>query len=218
MKTDVTYIGNPMPAHGSETASVYLMNEAPGPSEQRHGVPLYGMQGANLFHALRRASIPWAIKHQAFAWPQNDSQTDGERRARKEAFLVDRARHITCSNSYPRLPVPADGSADFCPPDRGDVLSRANLERIRGEIQASHRILLICGDSAYWACIGAARPPNMSEISEFSENRLVDLNGRLTAKFHHAWYMGHTRRWSLNARRLSAAWQQIGIQARWCNP
>ncbi len=53
-----------------EDALVSLMNEAPGPSEATSGVPSFRQQGANIFHALRRAGISWAVAHQTFVWPK----------------------------------------------------------------------------------------------------------------------------------------------------
>lgn len=216
MKSSVIYQGDPIKAHGSEAATVYLMNEAPGPCEMKHGVPCYGLQGANLFHALRLAEIPWAVQHAKFSWPQNDSAKGHERQERKRAFLMERARRITCSNAYCLLPVPANGSKSFCPPDRADVLSDDNLLRVRREVHANHRILLICGESAYLACTGRSRLLSVVERTEICPDTLAAVNDRLGGRsFSHGWYMGHTRRWLMNGENLRLTLARIGREAGW---
>lgn len=178
-------------------ASVFLMNEAPGPSEAALGVPLFGQQGANIFHALRAARISWAVDHPRFVWPKNGAPHASKRHREKAAFLITRAHHITCTNAYPYWPRPTADSTGFCAPADDDVLSLDNLARIKNEVGLSHRVILICGRSAYLACLGQdLTHPASRERTELTAAELRVLNGRLSSHFERGWYMGHTRRWS----------------------
>ncbi len=116
-------------------ASVFLMNEAPGPDEAASGVPSFGRQGANIFHTLRYAGISWAVTHQNFVWPiKNGDPQQSERHRHKAEFLATRARYITCTNAFPRWPKPSINSEKFCQPLEGDVIAPD------GNFQASCRL------------------------------------------------------------------------------
>jgi hypothetical protein len=138
----VSYDHRLVPAHGKDSlAAVFLMNEAPGSDEASSGIPLFGQQGANLFHALRNAGIIWAANHQIFTWPKNGTGSQDTRHSQKREFLVTRAKYITCTNAYPYWPTPKDNSANFCPPLENDVRSDVNIDRIRGEISSTHSVM-----------------------------------------------------------------------------
>jgi len=187
-----------VPAHDCKIgASVFLMNEAPGPSEAASGIPSFGLQGANIFHALRKAGISWAVAHDRFVWPINLATHESVRHGQKAVFLNNRAHHITCTNAFPRWPKPSDNSKTFCPPCEDDVVSLENIIRIRSEVQSTHRVILICGTYAYLACIGRKLLlPATRETTDLSATEIQDLNERLHSRFERGWYMGHTRRWS----------------------
>ena len=210
--------------HGDTSGpSVFLMNEAPGPSEAASGVPLYGQQGANIFHTFRDTGILWALDHPEFVWPTKDLPPTSKRhrdqaaflkRCRyKAAFLVTRAHHVTCTNAYPYWPRPADGSKNFCAPADNDVLSPDNVARIRKEVASSHRIILICGRSAYLACLGKDLPhPASRERTELTAAELRELNNRMSSHFENGWYMGHTGRWNFELK-LSETIQTLRLIA-----
>jgi hypothetical protein len=121
-----------VPVHDDKIgASVFLMNEAPGPSEAISGMPSFGQQGANIFHALRNAGILWAVAHKKFVWPKNVPAQQSERHRQKADFLTSRARYITCTNAFPRWPKPSINSEKFCPPLEADVVAPENIARIR---------------------------------------------------------------------------------------
>lgn len=195
---NATYDERFVPAHGEPTGPrVLLVNEAPGPIEAAAGIPLFGQQGANLFHALRAAGIRWAYSHPKFVWPCSGALLDSENSVRKAAFLKDRARNMTCTNAFPRWPKPNADSSGFCAPLDVDVLGGSNLERLRSEIAQTHKAVMVCGRSAFLACVGAQllNPANR-ECSALLPKELSALNERLGARFENGWYMGHTRRWS----------------------
>ena len=118
-----TYDSRFVLAHDEPGASVLLMNEAPGPSEAVSGIPSFGQQGANIFHAFRKAGVRWAVDHQRFVWPTNGAIQQSERHRKKAAFLHSRAQHVTCTNAFPRWPKPSLDSNGFCPPSETDVIS-----------------------------------------------------------------------------------------------
>ena len=205
-------------AHGEASAVVFLMNEAPGPREAEAGIPSFGQQGANIYHALRRAGVRWATSAPSFSWPQKPSQEQSElnRQRMKTEFLIERARHMTCTNSYPCWPKSGPDATDFQDPATADVLFDNNTRRIASEIQISHKILLICGEFAYLACTGAALSnPSNRELTQLSDSELVSVNTRLGSTFKEGWYMGHTRRWSLQSQRTTTVLRSVAVQAGW---
>jgi len=146
----VLYDSRFVPAHGRDFhAQVLLMNEAPGPDEAVSGVPLYGQQGANLFHALRAAGIVWAANFGKFIWPRNDRNLHGVRQRKKRSFLATRAQYITCTNAFPYWPKPSDNIDSFCPPLKEDVCGIENIERIKGEILGFVR--KVCSQATVYA-------------------------------------------------------------------
>lgn len=212
-----TYDFRTVPAHnGNPGASVFLMNEAPGPSEAVTGIPSFGQQGANIFHALRKAGISWAAAHKKFCWPKDGPLDKSKRHQQKAAFLASRAEHITCSNSFPRWPKPANKPNGFCPPLEKDVASTSNINRIIGEILPTHRVILVCGAMAYYACLGKnLHSPATREGSALSVEELQMLNARLHSNFEYGWYMGHTRRWTLKAGQTQPALKLIAKHVGW---
>lgn len=201
---------------------MFLMNEAPGPSEALAGIPSFGQQGANIFHALRKARISWVTQYEKIVWPRiyHDiiSSRDQNRYCVKSKFLVTRAQYITCSNAYPYWPKTSANSSDFVNPDCKDVLSEENLNRIKTEIHPNHRVLLLCGEVAYQACYGSGlATPHIAtrEGTPLTEEDIYKINGRLGSCFAHGWYLGHTRRWSLNPPRTSSSLQAVALQVDW---
>lgn len=213
----VLYDSRFVPAHGRDFhAQVLLMNEAPGPDEAVSGVPLYGQQGANLFHALRAAGIVWAENFGKFIWPKNDRNLHDVRQRKKRSFLATRAQYITCTNAFPYWPKPSDNIDSFCPPLKKDVCGIENIERIKGEILASHSVLVICGRYAYIACTGEELcHPSKREYTELTSEELKTTNTRLNSNFKKGWYMGHTRRWSLNKHRSSPPLRELARTLDW---
>ena len=213
----ITYDCRFVSVHDNDSiAQVLLMNEAPGPDEAASGIPLYGQQGANLFHALRAAGIEWAVNHEKFVWPKNDSVQSDVRQSKKKSFLATRAKHITCTNSYPYWPKPNDEPNSFCPPDKEKVLEQTNIRRLKNEIAPTHTVLLICGRYAYIACTGnELHQPENREFTELTEVEIESVNSRLNAKFKIGWYMGHTRRWSLNQHSATSILRKISEYLNW---
>jgi hypothetical protein len=213
----ISYDSRFVPAHDKEfSAPVLLINEAPGPDEAASCIPLFGQQGANLFHAFRNAGILWALTHKKFRWPKNGEDRQNERHRQKKEFLITRAKHITCTNAYPYWPKPNDNSAQFCPPLESDVLSIKNIERIRDEICPNHEVILICGQYAYLACTGnELTHPSKRESSELTQIEIQRTNSRLKSNFKKGWYMGHTRRWSMNQRNISCALNCLAKYLNW---
>lgn len=202
--------------HGDRSlAKLFLMNEAPGPSEAQAGIPSFGRQGCNIFHSFRAAGISWAVAHQKFKWPTSDSKQH-DRNEKKSEFLTDRSNHITCTNSYPFWPRPNLESNGFCAPLDDDVKSKENIERIRAEISPAHSAIFICGTSAYLACIGEQIcNPKSRECTELNEAEMLKLNSRLAAKFEIGWYMGHTRRWLMRKNKTVFALRQMASFMGW---
>lgn len=213
----VTYDSRFVPAHDKNIqGQVLLINEAPGPDEAVSGIPLYGQQGANLFHALRDAGIAWAVNHERFTWPKNNSVRQDVRQKQKKSFLATRAEYITCTNAYPYWPKPNDNNNNFCPPRKEDVCGEENIERIRKEILPSHSVLLICGGYAYIACTGAELcHPQKREFTELTEEEINKTNTRLNSRFKKGWYMGHTRRWSMNKQKSSCTLRALAKSLDW---
>ncbi|MBP6366088.1 MAG: hypothetical protein KA343_01970 [Nitrosomonas sp.] len=209
------YHSREVAAHGTARATVFLMNEAPGPSEAASGIPSFGQQGGNIYHALRKANINWAIAAPSFVWPRSEGKT--ERHHLKEEFLRLRANHMTCSNAYSRWPRSNSTAKDFLPPRAHDVLSSENIVRIQQEIRtADHGILLVCGRFAYLACTGKEIfHPSLMESEPLSLVELQSINKRLQSVFQEAWYMGHTRRWLTHAEKTVVALHTISKSAAW---
>ena len=192
------------------------MNEAPGPDEAASRIPLYGQQGANLFHALRTAGIAWAANYEEFIWPRSDSVCHSVRQSQKKSFLAMRAKYITCTNAYPYWPKPKDHADQFCPPRTRDVCASKNVNRISKEILPTHSVLLICGKYAYLACTGDdLSHPAEREFKELMNEEIEMANTRLSAHFEKGWYMGHTRRWSLSGHRCSKSLRELAEYLNW---
>lgn len=69
---------------------------------------------------------------------------------------------------------------------------------------------------AWLACFGTILVnPASHEGRQLSSEELDVINHRLLSSFTSGWYMGHTRRWSLDAQKISAALNQIAINAGW---
>lgn len=209
-------------AHGSAESEVFLVNEAPGPIEAHFGIPCVGRQGANLYWALRKAEIPWALERTVFSWPikvpecykfPNKVQRQFELR---NEFLQIREKHITCSNAYPRWPRTDEITCDWQDPAQTDVLSESNVIRLKNEIGRRLKIILVCGEYAWMACHATNLPePSKREGSSLSSEELACMNQRLSSSFVAGWYMGHTRRWSLNTARTSAILKNVARVAGW---
>lgn len=219
-KRQIIYDPRQVPAHGGKTATVFLVNEAPGPDEADTGIPLYGQQGANLYHALRRSGIEWAMAQGQFAWPV--AAQDTVRLGLKRQFLACRKAHITCTNAYDRWPRQDGGKARFCTPGHAELLSPANLERLRQEANDAHQVILICGKAAYLACTGQEmQDASTHERQPVGDGVLHNINSRLNANFKAGWYMGHTRRWlmspesSFKALRACAAVVGWALNSDW---
>jgi hypothetical protein len=192
------------------------MNEAPGPDEAASGIPLYGQQGANLFHALRSAGIAWAADYGKLTWPTNDRTLNDERHRQKKSFLATRAKYITCTNAFPYWPKSKNSTNNFCPPRKKDVCGSENIERIKGEILTTHSTLLICGCYAYIACTGEELcHPAKREYAELTEKEVKDTNMRLNSHFKQGWYMGHTRRWSINKQKSAHSLRVLAKSLNW---
>lgn len=213
----IVYDTRRVPAHNAKIpASVYLMNEAPGPDEALAGIPSFGQQGANIFHSLRMAGISWATWFPKIVWPKNGSPEKSARHQEKEDFLLARARHITCTNAFPHWPKPHVDSKTFCPPLEADVLSSENIERIKCELQSTSKAILICGTFAYMACTGIKlSSPSTREGTELSHDEISTINHRLSAKFEKGWYMGHTRRWSISKVKTLTALKELAHFSKW---
>lgn len=193
----VEYDDRVVPSHGDAIGPVALLvNEAPGPSEASSGIPSFGQQGANIFHSFRAARISWAYAHARFVWPRNGEASQSKRHELKEAFLADRATYVTCTNAFARWPHPQGNPEGFCAPLDSDVLSADNLNRLKREVALTHKAILVCGRSAYLACVGTAlAAPASRELTLLNPEELSALNDRLGSSFTRGWYMGHTRRW-----------------------
>lgn len=213
----VVYHERVVQSHGEATGpAVLLVNEAPGPSEAISGIPSFGQQGANIFHSLRAAGISWASARERFVWPRNGDSDQSKRHGLKAAFLADRAKYITCTNAFSRWPRPSGKPKGFCAPLDSDVLSPDNLDRLKSEIAPSHRAILVCGRSAYLACVGAVlRAPASQELTELTTAELASLNERLGASFKRGWYMGHTRRWSSHGPKTTSTLKRVASFVGW---
>ena len=214
------YSDRVVPAHGEADAPVMLVNEAPGPDEDRAGIPCVGRQGGVIYREARESGWPWALGAPAFSWPiLDDAKGDPDYAARLDAkarFLALRARHVCVTNAFDRWPRPEGGDKAFCEPAAEEVLSGANLARMRGEATPARRVLLVCGRLAWLACTGEAiERPAARENDRLSAGELATINERLAARFTHAWYMGHTRRWSAHLGETRAVLREVAAAAGW---
>jgi len=211
-----------VPAHGSPEATVFLINEAPGPREAHYLIPSVGPQGGNIYRALRKAKIDWATDFPLFSWP-NLIRENYKRPGKKlkafelrDKFLEVRASNIKCSNAYHLWPRSSSQALDVVDPSRDDVLSDSNLYRLRNEIPEKHRVLLICGVFAWLACNGTTlSEPAKREGTPLSSEELQVVNDRLRSSFTNGWYMGHTQRWTLNSSRTSTVLTDVSQAAHW---
>ncbi|WFD08665.1 uracil-DNA glycosylase family protein [Tepidibacter hydrothermalis] len=206
---------------------ILLMNEAPGPREAESGIPLFGHQGSNLYRTLLNFNINWVANfnnNQSFTWPiklrdeyKKLTLKNETNLILKDDFLNLRKKYIACTNSYPRWPKSSPDSTDFVDPNKRDVISNDNLERIRNEIQlVQPRILLICGEFAYLACTGnVLQNPAQLEFQEIIENDKDQIELRLQYKFELIIYMGHTRRWNFNRTKLLSTFNEIKNHLDW---
>ena len=215
--TRPVYDSRQVPAHGDKVGPVvFLINEAPGPSEALSGIPSFGHQGANIFHALRNAGISWVVAHQKFVWPVSVASQPTVRHLQKAAFLESRAKHMTCTNAFPCWPKPNQLSYGFCSPRNEDVDAVENINRIRGELRSTHRAILICGIYAYLACVGKPLDhPSKRESTRLTTTEVLALNRRLNSNLERGWYMGHTRRWSMRGNHVAETLRQLAEFLGW---
>lgn len=215
------YVKRIVPAHGDSASTVFLVNEAPGPCEAHYRIPSVSQQGGNIYWALRRAGINWAASFDKFAWPnirQCYKYPDkvGRQFQLRDSFLTIRARYLTCSDAYPLWPRSSKLTYDWIDPASADVLSATNIARLKSEIPAKHRVILVCGVYAWLACHGTTIAlPMDEEGKELSFTELARVNDRLASNLVRGWCMGHTRRWSLNADRTSTVLRAVGAAANW---
>lgn len=198
------YDNRTVPAHGNESAPVYLLNEAPGPKEAVSGFPLFGDQGGNLYRALWRADVSWAKSYNQgnhFSWPKYDDDHYKKSAGKKNVllrrgFLELRCAHITCSNSYDRWPKSSKAADDWIAPSDRELFSTDNLRRISGEIGPMHSVLLICGSCAWKAIFHQELKRANEKIGhKLNASELSIANSKLGARFREAFYMGHTSKW-----------------------
>ena len=77
-------------------------------------------------------------------------------------------------------------------------------------------VLLVCGEYAWLALTGETLDhPEQMEGQALSANHLARINKRFKASFSHAWYMGHTRRWSLHYNLISYVLHLTARSAGW---
>ena len=211
-----------VPAHGESTATVMLVNEAPGPCEVHYQIPSVGAQGGNIYRSFRIAGIGWAKDFEAFSWPrlirEQYKRPDQMEQAFKfrDEFLRVRAAHMTCTNAFPLWPRSASDVRDFVDPDQADVLADENIRRLASEVPREHRVILVCGVFAWLACTGTPlERPASREGTAITGEQLAVINKRLLARFRAGWYMGHTRRWALQKDRVAAVLRTVAKVAEW---
>lgn len=223
METELPhYDETTVPVHGSERATVLLINEAPGRSEAEYRIPSIGPQGGNIYREFRAAGIAWATSFPKFSWPTliRDRYRFPEKKeqafALRDQFLAVRANYLACTNAYDRWPRSVLDADDWVDPTSADVLSPKNIDRLRRETLQGHRVLLICGEFAWLACMGTQLEGASSrEGTRLTEEELQIATSRLSGAFTHGWYMGHTRRWCFARTRTSGALQKIAAAAGW---
>lgn len=219
MRKNICYDDRIIKAHfnsNQKSVAIYLMNEAPGPSEAKSGIPLFGQQGGNLYRTLKRNGFKWAQLE--FSWPVKSekdypkiSKTLSGRFETKKHFLDLRAKHIVCSNSYDRWPRPCDNLDSFTAPAEDEILSKDNLLRIQNELHTSQpQVLLLCGKCSYLACTGEhIENPAEIEGQEVEVKIRKLIKERLNYNFNKIYYLGHTRRWSMNSEKIDKAFRNI---------
>ena len=211
-----------VPVHGSESATALLLNEAPGRLEAEYRIPSIGPQGGNIYREFRAAGIPWATSFPNFSWPTliRDRYRFPEKKekafALRDEFLAVRANYLACTNAYDRWPRSATDIDDWVDPALDDVLSPENMARLRGETLEGHRVVLVCGEFAWIACMGSQlEAPASREGTRLTEEELQVARTRLGGSFTHGWYMGHTRRWGFARRRTTRVLQEVAAAAGW---
>lgn len=217
------YCPNFVNAHGSAKSTMFLVNEAPGFCETYYGIPLIGSQGGNIYRALRKSGIAWARGFKEFSWPtkiESDYKNLDKVKSNfkdRDDFVGIRSNYITCTNSYSYLPYIKKGpNVKLVKPESERILSESNIERLAGEVSANHRVILICGECAWLACYGShISNPAKLEGLPIKEQDLLQINSRISANFTEGWYMGHTRRWSLNSKKTSCALCMIAAALQW---
>lgn len=207
-------------AHGSASAIVVLMNEAPGPDEDRSRIPCFGQQGGVIYRMFRRAEIAWSMAEPSFKWPILDANGKSiayEARLKSKArFLNLRKLNLLVTNAFPRWPKPSNGKAHFCPPRDKEVISPANIQRIVDELNKDQRVLLLCGAKAYLACVGQPLlSPSSRENDRLTFEELCEINERLKTNFKAGWYMGHTRRWSMHGSETVRVLREVAQLVGW---
>lgn len=208
--------------HGGAESTVFLVNEAPGPCEAHYRIPSVGQQGGNIYWAFRRAKIGWTCEFEKFSWPRKirecykDPSKMSHRFELRDEFLSIRAKYLACSNAYPYWPRSNKITWDWVDPSQDDVLSEANIKRLKDEILSSHQVILVCGEYAWLACHGSELPqPSTREGTALSRSELKHINSRLSSAFSAGWYMGHTRRWSFDVEKISKTLKSVENVANW---
>ena len=219
------YDGRIVPAHGNSEATVFLINEAPGPCEAYYLIPSVGDQGGNLYRALQRAGIVWVQQIEnleKFKWPKLIQDQYKHPEEMKQIFelrdqvLAVRAKFIKCTNAFNQWPRSSYEACDTVDPAVADVLSSQNIDRLASEVPEQHKVILVCGAFAWLSCLGyPLSSPAMREHSRLSKDELQIINKRFKSDFSSGWYMGHTRRWSLDTEKTSRVLKEIAQNAGW---
>lgn len=216
------YDETPVPVHGSARATTLLVNEAPGRSEAEYRIPSIGPQGGNIYREFRAAGIAWATSFPKFSWPNliRDRYRFPDKKeqafALRDQFLDVRANYLACTNAYDLWPRSAPGADDWVDPASADVLSPKNIDRLRRETLQGHRVLLVCGEFAWLACLGTQLDgPASREGTRLTAEELQLAISRLSGSFTHGWYMGHTRKWGFARSRTSRVLQEVAAAAGW---
>jgi len=202
------------------------MNEAPGDNEAELGIPSVAAQGGNIYRSLLNAGVTWALNFNQgirFAWPvklpreYSDHSKKEQNFLLREEFLPIRARNLTCSNSFDRWPYKlVKGRKVDTAPVPSDITSDLNTERIKQEITQRHQVLLVCGESAWLACLGyPLANPRSRELTLLEDKELAQVNARLESSFALAYYMGHTRNWSMQSATVSRILREVAQVAGW---
>lgn len=114
--------------------------------------------------------------------------------------MVDKGQGLTGSV---RQPIPT-------------CFQRAMSAGLISEVASTHKGILVCGSSAYLACVGAVLlQPSAHELTELADGEVEAVNRRLGAQFEEGWYMGHTRRWSLHRHRAREVLRSVAMLAGW---
>jgi len=90
------------------------------------------------------------------------------------------------------------------------------LKRLTSEISSTHQTVLICGASAYLACMDEKlASPAKRELTALTPEELSRVNQRFKASFTSGWYMGHTRRWLMRTSETTRTLRTIARSAGW---